>query len=92
MPVWKDVIGDIGGVGQILRILTERFAPDAIDSIFQDMVKFMFFERTGQNMDTCKMKLHMSRQRAEARMIMGSGPPLRICPGSLHATCRTDQK
>ena len=33
LKVGKDVIGYLGGVGQILNILRERFAPDAIDRI-----------------------------------------------------------
>ena len=39
-------VEEIDGVEQILEIPRERFAPDAIDSIFQDMVKFMYFKRT----------------------------------------------
>ena len=41
ISVGKDVIGDAGGVAHIPRILRERFAPDAIDCIFQDAAKFM---------------------------------------------------
>ena len=60
---------------QISRILRQHFAPDATDDIFQDMVKFTNFKRTGQNMDRNLTELDMLRQKAEARMLMGSGSP-----------------
>ena len=41
----KEVAGNVDGAAHILRILRGRFAPDAIDSIAQDMVKFMYFRR-----------------------------------------------
>ena len=62
LSVGRDVIGNLDGAEQILKILRERFAPDAIDSIFQDMAKFMYFKRTGQNMDTYIMKFEMMRE------------------------------
>ena len=35
MSVGKDAIGSVDGVARISRILRERFAPDASDSVFQ---------------------------------------------------------
>ena len=75
MSVDRDVIGNLNGAEQILRILRERFAPDAIDSIFQDMVTFVYFERAGQNMATYIMEFEMQREKAESRMLAGSGFP-----------------
>ena len=49
MPAGKDAIGDLDSAEQISRISRERFAPDAIDSILWDMVKFMYFKRTAQD-------------------------------------------
>ena len=80
MTVGKDVIGNARGVAHTLRILRERSAPDAMDSIFQDMAKFTYFKRTGQNMDTYLMEFDMLRQKAEARMLMGSGSPDEFAP------------
>ena len=37
LPVGRDVIGNLDGAEQILKIPRERFAPDAIDSVFQDI-------------------------------------------------------
>ena len=53
-------------VGKVLRILRERFAPDAIDGISQNMAKFTYLKRADQN---------MIRQKAEARVLLGSGFP-----------------
>ena len=73
--VGKDVIGNIDGAEHIPRTLRERFAPHAIGSIFQDMVKFLFCKRTGQIMDAFLAEFDMLRQKADARMILGSCIP-----------------
>ena len=59
LAVGEAVIGRLDGVERILRILRGRFAPDAIDSIFRDMVKFMCFRRPDQYMDTYIMEYDM---------------------------------
>ena len=46
LSVGQDVIDNLDGAEQILKISRERFAPGAIDPIPQDMVKFMYFKRT----------------------------------------------
>ena len=43
--VGEDAIGNLGGAGRISKIPRDRFARDAIDSIFQGMAKFMYFKR-----------------------------------------------
>ena len=75
LTVGKDVIGNQDGVGQILCILRNRFAPDKVDCIFQDITKFMYFKRTTQEMDTYLLEFDILRQKAEARMSMGTGFP-----------------
>ena len=52
MSVRTDAVRRADGAAQILRSLRELFAPDAIDSISQDMVKSLYFERAGQNLET----------------------------------------
>ena len=59
----------------IPHILRERFAPDAIDSVFQDVAKFMYFNRMDQKMGTYLLEFDMLRRKAEARMLIGSGFP-----------------
>ena len=80
MAIGEDAIGSFDGVGQISEILRERFPPDAIDSIFQDMVTFMYLKRTDQNAGAYLMEFDMLRQRAEARMITGCGFPDELLP------------
>ena len=75
LTVGKDVIGNMDGVESILRILRNRFAPDKIDCIFQDIQKFSHFTRTTQDMDTYLLEFEMLRQKAEARFDMGTGFP-----------------
>ena len=52
MSAGKDSVGNVDGVAQTLRILPGQLAPGAIDSIFQDMAKFMCFKRADQYKDT----------------------------------------
>ena len=70
MAVGKDVMGYMDGAAQISRISRERFTPDAIGSIFQDMAKFTNCKRTGQNKDAYLMGFDTLRRKAEARMLM----------------------
>ena len=75
MSIGKDVVGNLDGVECILKILRNRFAPDKIDCIFQDIYKFSHFKRTTQDMDTYLLDFEMMRQRAVARFDMGAGFP-----------------
>ena len=70
-----DAIGNSGGAEENLKFCRIRFAPDVIDSIFQDMVKFMNFRRSGQDADTHLMEFDVLRQKAESRMITGGRFP-----------------
>ena len=69
------VVGNSDGAAHISRTSRERFAPDAIDSISQDMARFMYFEQTDRTLDTYMMEFEMLRQKAEPRMLTGSGLP-----------------
>ena len=80
LTVGKDVIGNLAGVGPILKILRHRFAPDKVACIFQDISKFMNFKRTTQDMDTYLLEFGISRQKAEARMSMGTAFPDEFAP------------
>ena len=80
MGVSKDFIGNNDGVRQVLRILLERQAPDAIDAICQEVAKFMNFERTDQTTDAYLMEFDVSREAADARMVEESGPPDEFAP------------
>ena len=78
--VGRDVIDNSDGAERISRISRERLAPDAIDSIFQNVVKVMYFKRTDQKMDMHVMVFEMLREKAESRMLMRSGFPDAFVP------------
>ena len=63
------------GAQQISRILRERFAPGASDAVYKEVAKFMNFKCADQTMEVCLMELDVFRDKAEARMAMGSGFP-----------------
>ena len=69
----RDVVGNLDDAGQISKISRERFAPDAIDSILQDVVKFTYPKCTDQDMDTGLLEFDALRRKAETRMLMGAG-------------------
>ena len=57
----KDVIGNLGGVEAILKILRRRFAPDMADCIFQGVSKFMHSKRTTYDADSFLLEFEMLR-------------------------------
>ena len=71
----KDLIANQDGAQQILRILRERFAPDAIDAIIQEVAKFMNFKRADQTMDVYLLEFDVLREKAQAQMATGGGFP-----------------
>ena len=86
VTVGKDHIGNNDGAQQILRILLERFEPDTIDVIYQEGAKFMNFRRADHAMDVYLIEFDVSREKAEARMVMGIGSPANSSPSSTCAT------
>ena len=75
MAAGKDVVGKSDGAAHILCISRERYAPDAIDSIFQDLALFALLRRTDRTMGAFLMESDMARQKAVARIVLGSGFP-----------------
>ena len=63
LSVGEDVVGNLDGVGQILKIWRGRFAPDAIDSIPQDVGGFLYFKRAEQDADAYMMGFEMLRRK-----------------------------
>ena len=55
MSIGKGRVGNFHAARQILQILRERFAPDAIDVIGQDVATFMDSKRTYQTADAFLM-------------------------------------
>ena len=51
MAAGGDVIMDQEGLEKILAQLRDYFAPDDVDSLYQEVVRFLQFERTSQTMN-----------------------------------------
>ena len=75
MTVNEDHTGNTEGVQRENRISQERYAPDAIDAICQEVAKFTNYKRTDKTMDVYLMKFNVLREKVEARVVMGSGFP-----------------
>ena len=88
----KDVVGKIDGAEQILRISRERFAPVAIDRIFQDMAKSIYFKRTGQDTDKYLAEFGMLREKDAARILAGGSCPDECSRSITHVKCCIGQK
>ena len=80
MAASKGRVGNNDMGQRILAILRERSVPAAIDSIYQDVVKFTNSERTDQSANTYLMEFDMLREKAESRMVIGSGGPDEFAP------------
>ena len=61
----EDVIGNLYRLEQMLRIPRKCFAPDAIGSIFQDVVTLMYFRRADPEIDANLVDFDALRQKAE---------------------------
>ena len=66
MTVGKDCVGNNDGAQQISRIFRERLAPDAVDAIYQEEVKFMNFKRTDQTTGGFWIEFDVLSVKAEA--------------------------
>ena len=66
MRVGKDYIRNNDGARHVLGIRRGRFAPDAIDVIFQEVAKFMNSKRTEQTTDAYLVEFYVLREKAEA--------------------------
>ena len=66
-------------VGWALQVLRAFFAPDALDALYQDVVKFSRFKRTA---DEYLVKFDPSRRKAEARMHTGCSFPAAVASAS----------
>ena len=65
------IYGD--GVRRIMEISRDRCAPDAVDAIYQGIVRIMHYKRTDQTMDAFSVGFDVLRHKAEAIMATGGG-------------------
>ena len=81
----RDVILYNGGAQKILQISHERLAPNAVDAIHREVVRFLHFVRADQKMEASWLEFDVLRRKSESRMAMGGGlspmasPPSDAC-------------
>ena len=66
---------NVEGAEKALKIPCEKFAPDAVDSIFQDVVQFSQFEKAGQRAAVILVEFDKLRRKAESKIQMGGAAP-----------------
>ena len=59
----------------IAELSRELFAPDALDSAIQGVVRLPQFKRAAQMLDEFLARFHLLRRDAEPQMQLGRGPP-----------------
>ena len=62
------------GVHQITRFARDRLAADAVDAIYQDVVRLTRYERAGQTTDVLSLEFDALRHKAGTRMATEGGP------------------
>ena len=72
----SDMLGHSDGVAKILNILRNYFAPEAVDGILQQGVRFMRFRRTDQSVGEYVAEYDLVRRKTESNLGMEAG-----CPG-----------
>ena len=57
------------------KILRNYLAPEAVGSIYQEVVRFLYYFRTDQSIDKFSAEYDLSRRKAKPKMDMGEGFP-----------------
>ena len=63
------------GAAEILDILHGHFAPDAVDAVYKEVVRFLHFERMDLSMEVSLLGFDVPRRKAESRMQLGANSP-----------------
>ena len=78
MTAWGDLIMDMGGAETSLAITRDYFAPEAGDSVYQEDVRLLQFNRADLITDVYLVEFDVLRRKAESKMQKG-----RALPGAL---------
>ena len=70
-----DYLDNQDGVGRILGILRNYFAPDAADAIHRQVVRFTHFRRAEQPIDEYIAEFDLLRRKSAPKMEAGAGFP-----------------
>ena len=75
-----DASMNVQGAEKVVNILCENFAPDAVDSIFQDAARFLQFEMTDQRTAATLAEFDKLRCGAESKIQMDGAAPGQFAP------------
>ena len=67
---------DGAGAEEILTILRDHLAPEAADSAYRGVVRFLQFKRAGLTIDVHTVGFDLLRRNAESKMQMGGAAPV----------------
>ena len=84
MSVGTDAVGNVDGAPRILRISRERFAPDAIDSILQDVEKWTFSDARTSSRVRIRWSLARCDRKRRRACFLEVRPPTNL---SLYFAC-----
>ena len=68
----------LGGVTKIMQLLSNYLAPDAADSAYPEVARFLQFKCTTQMTDEYLVRFDQSRSRAEPKPQMGGAFPGKV--------------
>ena len=64
------------GFRQMLRLSRKRFAPDAVHTVYQEVVRFSHFKRPDQTTSLRPLEFDVLRETFKGRMVMRGGFPM----------------
>ena len=70
----SDVIAGPDGAKRISELLRDYFAPEALDSVYQEVVRFSQFGRAAQTTDGFLVRLDLPHKKAASKKQGGEGP------------------
>ena len=71
----SDILENSIGVAKTSDVLRNYFAPEAVDAIRQQVMRFTRSRRTDQSVDEYIAEFDLLRRKAESKMEMGAGFP-----------------
>ena len=81
----SDVIAGPDGAKRISELLRDYFAPEALDSVYQEVVRFSQFGRAAQTTDGFLVRLDLPRKKAASKKQGAGGLSGSIRVGAAHA-------
>ena len=71
----NDVITNNNGVGRALAIVRDCLVPGVVNSVYQEVARFLRFKRADRSADAFLVGFDLLRRKAEFKVQMGGGFP-----------------